>query len=147
VQKQDPKHSRLTSELMSEGPLGSLIERARQLDTLDRLLRQSLPPELAGQCRLANVRADKLIFLVSSPVWSAKLRLHTDVLLNAAAAVGLEARSLITKVATMQPVPPDAAPRSPLSPAARDALRAAAGVISDPELRDRLLRLASLADE
>jgi hypothetical protein len=134
------------AQLAKEGSLGSLVERVHMLDALDRQLRQSLPEALRQQCRLANVRADRLVFLVNSPVWSAKLRLHADALFRAAAAVGLEVGSLTVKVATMQPVPRDQAPHTPLSPAARDALRAAAGAVADPELKDRLLHLASLAD-
>jgi hypothetical protein len=133
------------AQLAKTGDLGSLVDRVRMLDALDRQLRQSLPEALRQHCRLANVRADRLVFLVDSPVWSAKLRLHADALYGAAAAVGLEVGSLTVKVATMQPVPRDQAPHTPLSPAARDALRAAAGAVTDPELKDRLLRLASLA--
>jgi hypothetical protein len=127
------------------GDLASVIERAKQLDALDRRLRQSLPPALAGHVRLGNVRDGKLVFLVSSPVWKAKLRLHADALRDAAAAAGLVASGMTVKVATMQPVPPDAAPRTPLSASARETLRAAAGAVADPELREQLLRMASLA--
>jgi hypothetical protein len=122
-----------------------MIERARMLDALDRRLRQSLPDSVAAQVRLGNIRDGRLVFLVSSPIWKAKLRLYVDVLRDAAAAAGLQASGLTVKVATMQPVPPDAAPRSPLSPTARETLRAAAGAVADPELRDQLLRMASLA--
>jgi hypothetical protein len=112
------------AQLATVGSLGSLVERARMLDALDRQLRQSLPEPLRQQCRLANVRADRLVFLVSSPVWSAKLRLHADALFGAAAAIGLSVSSLTVKVATMQPVPPDQTPHTHLSPTARDCLRA-----------------------
>jgi hypothetical protein len=125
--------------------LGRLVERAQWLDALDRQLRQSLPAPLAQHCRLANVRDDRLVFLVSSPLWKSSLRLHTDTLLSAAATAGLSVKSLTLKVATMPPVPPGEAPHKPLSPAARDALRAAAVATDDPLLRDRLLALASLA--
>jgi hypothetical protein len=123
-----------------------LVERARWLDALDRQLRQSLPESLAQHCRLANVREDRLVFLVQTPIWKARLRLHSDALLSAAAAAGLQVRSLTFKVATMHPVPPGEAPHKPLSPAARDALRAAAEATDDPQLRHRLLSLASLAE-
>jgi hypothetical protein len=129
----------------TSGDLASVIERARSLDALDRKLRQSLPAAVAAHVRLGNVRDGRLVFLVDSPVWKAKLRLYVDVLRDAAAAAGLQASGLTVKVATMQPVPPDAAPRSPLTPTARDNLRAAAAAVADPELRDQLLRLASLA--
>lgn len=32
-------------------------------------------PALAAHCRLANVTGDRLVFVVDSPVWNAKLRL------------------------------------------------------------------------
>lgn len=125
--------------------LSSVIERAKQLDALDRRLRQSLPSALAAHVKLGNVRDGRLVFLVTSPVWKAKLRLHADALRDAAAAAGLTASGMTVKVATMQPVPPDAAPRTPLSSPARETLRAAAASVADPELRDQLLRMASLA--
>lgn len=131
-------------EATGESGLRRVIERARMLDEIDRRLRLSLPPALAQQCRLANVRDDRLVFLVSSPVWKTKLRLHEDVLVDAARLAGLPARSLTVKVATMQPVPPNAASRLPLSQATRDALRATAESVADPELRAQLLLLASV---
>ncbi len=125
--------------------LAGLVARAQWLATLDPLLRQSLPATLAGQCRLANVDDKRVVFLVSSPVWKAKLRLHADALLGAAAAAGLSARSLVVKVAPPEPSVPTGGhgPAKPLSEAVRDSLRATAHAVSDPGLRDQLLRLAS----
>jgi len=125
--------------------LGQLVQRAQWLEALDQQLRQSLPAPLDQQCRLANVRDDRLVFLVSSPIWKARLRLHSDTLLSAAAKVGLTIRHLTIKVATAPPVVANAAPHKPLSPAAREALRLVAATTDDPLLRDRLLALASLA--
>lgn len=128
------------------GPLSHLVERAHALGALDRRLRQSLPENMANQCRLANVRDGRLVFLVNSPVWKTRLRLHADLLLEAAAAAGLPARELIVKVAPMLTVPPEQASHSPLTPAAAAALRDAALQATDPELRQQLLALASLAE-
>src|SRR3546814_10519801 len=61
------------------------------------LLRQFLPPALANHCALANVRDDTLVFLVSSPVWKAKLRLLADAVLAAANSAGVPARELTLK--------------------------------------------------
>ena len=138
-----PFHVALQSA--TTGDLGNVIERARALDALDRQLRQSLPASLAPHVRLGNVRDGRLVFLVTSPVWKTKLRLHADVLRDAAAAAGLTASGMTVKVATMRPVPPNATPNAPLSANARDQLRAAAATVADPELRDQLLRMASLA--
>ena len=129
----------------ASGDLGSVIDRANHLAALDRRLRQSLPEPLASHVRLGNVRDGRLVFLVDSPVWKAKLRLYADVIRDAAAAAGLATSGMTLKVATMQAVPPDAASLSPLSQAARDSLRAAAATVDDPELKSQLLRMASMA--
>ncbi len=124
--------------------LGPVIERAQRLDKLDHLLRQSLPAALAGQCRLANIDRDRLVFLVSAPVWNNKLRLMADVLLDAAAAAGHPVRTLVIKVVPTSPTPPGAAIGAPLSEAVRESLRATAQSVKDPDLRAQLLKLASL---
>ncbi|HEX5694581.1 MAG TPA: DciA family protein [Arenimonas sp.] len=130
-------------EALSGTGLASLVERAHWLGELDPVLRQSLPATLASQCKLANVDDKYLVFLVSAPVWKAKLRLHADALLDAAAAAGLKARTLVVKVAPPEPaIPADAVQARPLSEAVRDSLRATAQSVSDPGLRDQLLRLA-----
>ena len=108
------------------------------------LLRQSLPAAVAENCRLANVDRERLVFLVSSPVWKSKLRLHGDALLSAAAAAGLPVRTLVVKVVAP---PPDVAGNvspKPLSQAVRDSLRSTAQSVEDPGLRAQLLKLASL---
>ena len=142
--KAKPTFRTALSAALSSDP-GHLIERAMQLHALDRQLRQSLPEPLASHVKLGNLRDDRLVFLVDAPVWNARLRLYADILLDAARAAGIRASSITVKVATMQPVPPDAAPLSPLSPSARETLRAAAAATQDEELKSRLLRLASLA--
>lgn len=145
--KQPPTQSTFRAPVLAAtaGDLGSVIERARTLRELDKRLRQSLPEPLASHVRLGNVRDGRLVFLVESPVWKAKLRLYADVIRDAASAAGLVTSGMTVKVATMLPVPPDAASLSPLTQAARDALRAAAATVDDPELKSQLLTLASMA--
>jgi hypothetical protein len=58
--------------------MAELIARARWLDELIRTCAGCLPAALAGQCRLANVDRENLVFLVNAPVWKAKLRLEAD---------------------------------------------------------------------
>ena len=142
--KAKPTFRTALSAALSSDP-GHLIERAMQLHALDRQLRQSLPEPLASHVKLGNLRDDRLVFLADAPVWKARLRLYADILVDAARAAGIRASGITVKVATMQPVPPDAAPLSPLSPSARETLRAAAAATQDEELKSRLLQLASLA--
>jgi hypothetical protein len=128
----------------AEAGLGPMIRRARELDRLDHLLRQSLPAAVAENCRLANVDRERLVFLVSTPVWKSKLRMLADVLLDAAAAAGHPARVLVVKVVPPAPqYSPDVAGK-PLSEAVRESLRAAARSVEDPDLRAQLLKLASV---
>ena len=142
--KAKPTFRTALSAALSSDP-GHLVERAMQLHALDRQLRQSLPEPLASHVKLGNLRDDRLVFLVDAPVWKARLRLYADILVDAARAAGIRTSGITVKVATMQPVPPDAAPLSPLSPSARETLRAAAAATQDEELKSRLLQLASLA--
>jgi hypothetical protein len=128
----------------AETGLGPMIRRARELDRLDRLLRQSLPAAVAENVRLANVDVQRLVFLVSAPVWKAKLRLMADVLLDAASAAGYPARSLVVKVVPTAPNSPEQSIGKPLSQAVRESLRAAARSVEDPDLRAQLLKLASV---
>jgi len=121
-----------------------LIQRAQALGRLDQLLRQNLPAALAGQCRLANVENDRLVFLVNAPVWKNKLRLMADVLLDGAAAAGYPARTLVVKVVPAFSVSPETAVGRPLSEAVRESLRTTAQSVEDPDLRAQLLKLASL---
>jgi hypothetical protein len=134
----------LALEAAADPGLSRLIERARWLDRLDGVLRQNLPVALAEHCRLANVDRDKLVFQVSNPVWKSKLRLHGETLLGAAAALGLEVRTLVVKVIAETPMSPGRTDGKPLSQAVRDALRTTAQSVEDPGLRAQLLKLASL---
>jgi hypothetical protein len=121
-----------------------MLRRARELDRLDRLLRQSLPVAMAENCRLANVDGERLVFLVNAPVWKAKLRVLADVLLDAAAAAGHPARALVVKVVPTSSNSPETGVGKPLSEAVRESLRATARSVLDPDLRAQLLKLASV---
>ena len=113
------------------------VRHALGLDALDRQLRPLLPPGLAAHVRLANVADGRLVFLVDSPVWHARLRLAADQLLDAARSVGLEVRE-VTIRQTSQPIertaPPsraDARSSGP-GPAAQEAFRAALEALAEP---------------
>ena len=75
----------------------------------------------------------KLVFLVDSPVWKARLRLATAELLDAARSVGLPCSEVVVKVATAprEPAPPAERRPVPLSAATREALEAALASLKD----------------
>lgn len=104
---------------------GNPIRRALWLDELDRRLRPLLPPSLAAHARLANVDGGRLVFIVDSPVWHARLRLAANDLLDAARSIGLDVNNFVVKT-TMQTAVAQArsGPAAlPMSATARDALR------------------------
>ncbi|WP_440225538.1 DciA family protein [Dokdonella sp. MW10] len=128
--------------------LQSLAARARALDALDGRLRHLLPAPLARECRLADLRDGRLVFLATSPAWATRLRLHQAALLaEARVACSDTVGHVVVKVAALPPVPREPARRKPLSATAAMHLRTAAQHLSDPELRALCLNLASLADD
>lgn len=138
-----PYRTALSAVLASDS--SHLIERAMQLQALDRQLRQSLPEPLASHVKLGNLRNGRLVFLVDSANWTRRLLEQSSVLLDAARAAGIPASEITVKVATMRPLSPDPTPPARLSPAARETLLAAAAATQDEELKSRLLHLASMA--
>ena len=112
------------------------VRRALWLDALEQQFRPLLPPALASHCRLANVTGNRLVFLVDSPIWRAKLRLAAPELVERARSVGLAVTEITAKVVVPQPIPAGVdPPRTPLpvSAASREALMAALASLDSPE--------------
>jgi len=128
------------------GPIAALAKKARELDALDRALRQTLPSPLREQVRFANLQDGRLIFLAPSPALAARLRLLQAQILSTARAIGTRASLVTVKVAPPPPaeIVPDRS--KPLSLAAASHLRVAAASTTDPELRKLFLGLASVAE-
>ena len=115
---------------------GNPLRRALWLDAVDQLLRPCLPPGVAAHARLANVRGDRLVFVVDAPVWHAKLRLATPELVDAARSVGLDVAGLSVKT-TLQPVrplPPATRTAPPMSAAGQSQLEAALALLRSDAL-------------
>ncbi|HET6552881.1 MAG TPA: DUF721 domain-containing protein [Dyella sp.] len=150
MQRDAPPPSRRTGSGLKPvtefGPIASLARKARELDALDRALRQTLPSPLREQVRFANLQDGRLVFLAPTPALAARLRLLQTQILSTARAIGTYASAVTVKVAPLSPteVPPDRS--KPLSKAAASHLRAAAASTSDPEMRELFLELASVAE-
>lgn len=82
--------------------------------------------------------------MVDAPAWKARLRLDAEAVLRAANAAGIPARNVRVKVVEPHPERPPLTPPASLSAHSREALRQTAESLDDPELRDVLLRLASV---
>ena len=74
----------------SEGDLGSVIRRARELGELTDALCRALPEDCAGAIIAANLREDgNLVVIAASSAWASRLRYEADTLLEAARNAGL----------------------------------------------------------
>jgi hypothetical protein len=128
--------------------LDALAGRARLLDALDDRLRHLLPAAVARETRLADIRAGRIIFLASSPIWASRIRLYQSALLaEARIALGDAIERFTVKVTPLPTVPPEPAKPKPLSTTAIHHLQTAAETCRDPELRALYLNLASVATE
>ena len=109
------------------------VRRALWLDALEQQLRPCLPPALAPHCRLANVAGKRLVFIVDSPVWRAKLRLAAPELINVAQSIGLAITEVTAKTTTAPLHPSNTVQRTakPVSEASRLALKAVLASLED----------------
>ena len=126
-----PDAPRVALDALLAGAAGGPLRRAMWLDAMDHLLRPHLPASLAAHARLANVRGDKLVFVVDGPVWHARLRLATQELVDAARSVGLDVAVLTVKTTTqpLRPLPPAASTAPPMSAAGQSGLAAALALL------------------
>lgn len=116
------------------GAAGQPVRRALWLDAMDHLLRPHLSPSLAAHARLANVDGQRLVYLVDSPVWHARLRLSGADLLAAARSLGLPVTDFVVRTSTPDAVVAPVSPsRRPVSSVARDALREAVAMLRTPD--------------
>lgn len=113
-------------EALLSGPAGNPVQRALWLDGLDRQLHAALPRELAAHARLANVDGKRLVYLVDSPVWNARLRLASSGVLDAARSIGLEVTDLVVRT-TARPAWRTTHPAMARTPAQRAGTSAVAG--------------------
>jgi Dna[CI] antecedent DciA-like protein len=111
--------------LLGDAVGGNPIRRAMWLDELDRRLSPFLPPSLAAHARLANIDGDRLVYLVDSPIWHARLRLASTGLIDAARSLGLDVTRFVVRTTRLTPgsQAPPAPVIVPVSATARAAVR------------------------
>lgn len=113
-------------DALLSGPSGDPVRRALWLDALDRRLQPLLPQGVAAHARLANVDGQRLVYLVDSPVWHARLRMAAPGLVDAARSIGLEVTDLVVRTTTRATWQADAA-RAPGRPVQRKGTSAVEG--------------------
>ncbi len=139
-------HAVDASRLARSPSLNSLLEHAASLRRLDSRLRRQLSEPWATWFCVANVRSDLLVLVTGQSAVAARLRTEQTRLLALAAPLWpTPLTRLVVKTIPEFPVPSET-PSKPLSPTAAKHLSAAAAATADPEIRELLSRLASLAE-
>jgi len=84
---------------ITDGDLGDIVRRARDLGELTEVLARALPADHAGAVVAANVRENgELIVIAASSAWASRLRYETETLLEAAKSAGVTARTCRVRV-------------------------------------------------
>lgn len=129
-----------------DAKLGRILRKAQRLKALETQLARLLPPALAGQARVADLRDGVLVLGAPSPAAAAQLRYAgADILKGLPPDFRSDVRRVVVRV--VQPAGPPA-PGGPAPSPHRDppeALERAARAVSDPELRAVLERMAKRA--
>lgn len=69
-----PQHSPATCFQLLNKAAVPLLERARKLTRLEHTVLRLLPENLAGHCRVLNLKNETLVLSVNSSAWAARLR-------------------------------------------------------------------------
>ncbi len=139
--------------LLTQGSreLPRLLQQAQRLQEFTQTLAEILPPSVGEHCRVGSVASDTVILVTDSPAWSTRLRFYTpEILAHFRQRLGLELRSV--RIRVHSPEAPREAPhpvsrRLILSPHSAEIIKQTALGISDPDLRQALLRLAHRGPE
>ncbi len=126
-----------------------LLERARKLQRLEKVVLGLLPDNLAAHCRVMNLKNETLILAAPSSAWAARLRFAGPELVKQVEhQFALKLRGIHVRV---QPESIEKQPvrqhRPRLSMASATLLAQTAQAVNDPALREALYRLAAKARE
>lgn len=118
----------------------SVLKRAAILKKLTMRLTSILPAQFIGNCQVAEVSGEHLTIAVSSPAWSSQLRYYMPTIKKSFPYQHI--RILVSpEMAGVFQVPEKKQARQ-LDTLAATQIASTAATISDPELKNAMLRLA-----
>lgn len=143
-----PSPARPPADLLRQvRPLKLLLNKAQRLVHLQRLLESQLQPAARAHCHVASWREGTLLLVVTDGHWATRLRYQQKRLQRQLQV--LEAFTSLRRILFKVQPPLTPTPRPghvvELSDVAAESLRESAEGISDPRLREALVRLAGHA--
>lgn len=123
-----------------------LTRRTHQLERIDQLLKSTLPVAAHQHIQAVNIADRELVVTSDSPAWSTRLRLHiNDILYMLDQYTDYGITSIhIRLLRNRNPARSTPTPKKPilLSKNSSQAIQQAAESVSDPELKNSLLKLS-----
>lgn len=141
-----PRDTRGPTPVAQCAPIANLAARARELDHLSARIVPLLPAPLRDHVRYAGLHNDRVLLLVDSPAWCARVRMDRPRILASIHGIGFAAATVLARVLPTPDQPVAAAAVRRPGPGAARHIRAAAVAVTDPELHARFLELAVLAE-
>ena len=126
--------------------MAALIQRAKQLNVLNRWLQNRLPEAVRQHVRVVNLAGDTLVLAADNPAWASRLRCLVPELLqplnNEHGTTGLH-RIRVRVAIPQHSIEPRRPPRPAISEGSAAYLKNVANHTDDPDLKSVLLRLSS----
>ena len=122
-----------------------LVKKARNLDKLAHLVRACLPENCHQHVKVSGIRENSLVLMVDSPVWSSRIRLYTNHILDMLKQHQLaEVQQIKIRLSQRAPTPPEPVfHKRYLDQRSSRLIEQTADSIDDPELKQALHKLAA----
>ena len=124
-----------------------ILRKAHELQKIGQAIKASLPLDCHSHLDVVGIRENELILLTDSPVWQTRLRMFSQTILEALHQhAGINITRIKIRLApptrTIEPYIP---PKRTLSNESARVIDQTANCISDPALREAMLRLSKKA--
>ena len=124
-----------------------LLQRARENQHNTERVQRLLPTDLARHLSAALFKEDRLVLLTTSPVWASRLRFAEPGLRASLNHVGEIRVKVLPMSGTARPPMHDRPGVRTLSARSAEQIRTIAAAVSDPQLSQALLHLATHNEE
>lgn len=117
-----------------QSKLNSLLQKAGQIEHLQKLIHSFVDPDLATRFQVAAVRKNRLIIITPTASWATRLRMQASQIIDALHNAGVSnIEHIDIRVAPLVEQVKEQKKPKPLSPAAKQALQFMAQLESDDE--------------
>jgi len=124
-----------------------ILRKALELQKMEQAIKASLPLDCHAHLNIAGIRENELMLLTDSPVWQTRLRMFSQTILEALLQhTGITlTRGKIKLTPAKRLIEPPPPSKRTLSKESAKMIDQTASCISDPTLRQAMLRLSKKA--